>query len=814
MPTTEAAQVTPISETPEKGEPQNKPENGEASPAGRLGKLKEKVAGSVGRVKESLSALKNKTPDVSLIQEEQEMVALDVQLTAAGQKADKALGLQTEDERLVPGSEAATTDEAKEPVLPRENTPRKIGVDKSTLARSTSPPLRSGEAAPGTVPVPSERDGNPELENSSDSIPAVVDVIQGKDGWPRTVIKTPLKNVDILFHGGSDLPILPDTTPENGLFVSVAPLGEGLKGGGHAVDKVASDVRVDFANSHNSDPRQPLLDVVGKSFEKAAEAGEDKLALMVPETPLGFARGFAALREAGLPVDQMSDTARKLAEVADLAPEKAQEANGSELAGLAAELYIAGVSTNDGDMSSALQLVWGKHIGVAKAREACGNALQQAYRNKYPMQNLEVSQQTKEVQRVAFIEATKANQDFFVHRDLGVLRPGDKLLPSSAHTGSTRNTIHGAINVAIDTTSGAVWMGGGEHGKDLGNGSTTVASPMDELVKMNKMPSNFNTADTFFDAEQGLELPKGSIYITRLDELPGDVTSSEIFIPQNVTEADVVTLVERIAGSDAGNFFDGTQDVQYMVESIMRERRPGDYQVDNKAWSALLNQCEEKLGDKRLGYDADPLAAKLANTPFQSGGEQDIKYLKNLVAGEHMSQSSGKIDKVLETAYVLHQSELQDLPAAEVISKLSEIITPVYQAALASERSRHLQTALTDELIKRVRGGKPTPKLESFGRGLDFHDPNYKVMERVQDVVAQAGDLPTHLHPNSPENAMELSLDGLKPGSEMDYAHVWNALRDDPIKHFELGVNLVARGVLSFDQVGENTKRFNSGRLV
>lgn len=356
-------------------------------------------------------------------------------------------------------------------------------------------------------------------------------------GWKRLIVETPSEGIKVIFKGRFDIPAV-DDLPVRSSEISIRPLYEdearGFGGG------IRSEQQIAYAGARGSDPRQVSgRDGVSQILDRAMEDSKGREILLVcDETPQGFRALFQAIRKNSGDT-KLSETARALA---DAEYDGVQETS-KETQVLFDEISLelaAALMDEDLTPHEALILVFKSNIGTEESRTRHHDKISKLISEKLKSDRIgEDDPESYERRKASLIEAFNdpERMDYWVHRDLGVLRPGDRILTGGSYVDYPRFTTHGCLNVAIDIERNV--FGSGGHGKSEDSGTTTVASRMGEFVELNGMPENIESSDTYFVNHEGLVMPENTLFVTTSpDSPPEDLSFSEIWLPKEIKDED------------------------------------------------------------------------------------------------------------------------------------------------------------------------------------------------------------------------------------------------------------------------------------
>jgi hypothetical protein len=612
------------------------------------------------------------------------------------------------------------------------------------------------------------------------------------DGWNRLIV--PIEpGISVMFKGRNDLPDLSSDSLPPVTEVSLRPLyadeDTALAGG------ASNEAQYAYAASRNSSPRLISTDGgVEKLMEHTMEevSGRD-IVLVVDETPEGFSVLFKALCEISSP-SKLSETAQSLAQTS-LEPGAASPERNELLDSLATDLTVA-LMSEDLTPHEALGLVFQSHFGDEESRAHSRSALDKLLAERLKKDDLGGRAPDEyHADLATFIEVTAEKNDFWVHRDKGVLRPGQKVLSTSAYVNYPRTTTHGCLNVAIDI--GGNIYGAGNHGLDEGQGATTVVSPVSELARLNGLPLNYEAGDTFWQNPSGMVMPQDSLYVTVSgSEVPADLASNEIWLPNAITDQDMEQQLQTIAASIQSSILGdvlskGDEELLDTLKQLIREADDGS-ETRVRA-SAILSKMQVELFQKQNNSEqTNPI---IVNDELSKKIIYDAKIFEG--------KTYWDLDYLEKNAAVLAVNMTEDQAEQAVIIK--DVIEHSLAEARIGRRADYLQVKLSNMYMEQIRG-KVTPKLESMGRGLDWDTPGQKEMIKADAQVAESSGLFTGRHPDhlsstiesSLSSAWEYNIKNAKTPQEADYGNFIRALRSTS---FALAFQYVRKGLISFDQI-------------
>lgn len=376
--------------------------------------------------------------------------------------------------------------------------------------------------------------------------------VKDSTGWTRLVLDTPSEGIRVMFKGRFDIPQA-EEVESTATVVSLRPLysdeRRGLGGG------IKSEQQITYAGARGSDPRQVsssggAVKVVERALQES-HGGE--LLLVCDETPQGFRALFQAIQSISGD-SELSDLAKRLCAAEYDGINEAPAETKELFSELASELSAA-LTNKDLTPHEALVLVYRSHVGSASSRQESAMRLDEILSSRLKLDRLADDEpEAYQKRKNEFVEALKdpERNDFYVHRDKGILRPGQLILTGGSYVDYPRYTTHGCLNVAIDVVRN--FYGSGGHGVADEVGSTTVASPMARFVEMNGMPVNFEAADTYFINHQGLAIPEGSLFVTVSPDMPPeDLSPNEIWLPLTITDEDIENGVIQQIAERVGN---------------------------------------------------------------------------------------------------------------------------------------------------------------------------------------------------------------------------------------------------------------------
>lgn len=612
------------------------------------------------------------------------------------------------------------------------------------------------------------------------------------DGWNRLIIPTPVEGVSVLFKGRNDLPDLSSDDVPPATEVSLRPLyadeDTALAGG------AKSEAQYAYAARRISNPRRVSTNGgVEKLMEHTMEVASGRdVVLVVDETPEGFGVLFKALREISSP-SELSETAHALAQIS-LEPGASSPERDELFDSIATDLTIA-LMSEDLTPHEALALVYHSHVGSEETRADSRSTLDKLLAERLKKDGLGGRAPEKyEADLATFIEATAKSNDFWVHRDKGVLRPGQKVLSTSAYVEYPRTTTHGCLNLAIDI--GANIYGAGNHGLDEGQGATTVSSPVSGLAELNGLPVNYEAGDTFWQNPSGMVTPEDSLFVTVSgSEAPSDLATNEIWLPTGITDQDIEQQLQTIAASIQGSILgevlkQGDEEMLLTLKQLIHEADAGN-ETKMQANSILGKMLVELYQKQQSSEQNNPIII-----------EQELSKKINYEDNNFDGKTYWELNFLERTAAVLAVNMSEDRSEQGVIFK--EVIEYSLAEARIGRRADYLQVKLSNMYMEQVRG-KATPKLESMGRGLDWDTPGQTEMIKADAQVAESAGLFTGRHPDHSSSTIETSLSreweyNIKNARTPQEANFGNFIRALKSTSFSLAFQYVRRGLISFDQ--------------
>lgn len=590
------------------------------------------------------------------------------------------------------------------------------------------------------------------------------EIVTDSDGWHRLLLKTPAHGIGVVFKGRHDLPEL-DSIGSSRVGVSIRPLYHDEPR--NHLGALKSEQQIAYSGSHGGDPRLLAQSngadiIVSRALEKAE--GRD-VVLICDETPQGFRALFQALR--GLvSEEEMSETALHLCQVEyGMSEEPNPEAMGL-FSELATEL-TATLTSEDLEPQEALELVFNAHIGAPEIRKAHSEKLSEIIRDRLKKDYFgEDEPEVHEARKQELIEAVEdpERNDFYVHRDRGILRPGQLILTGGSYADYPRYTTHGCLNVAIDVQRNIYGSGG--HGVAEESGSTTVASPMGEFVKVNGMPVNLEAADTYFINHQGLVIPEGSLFVTvSPNRPPEDLSPDEIWLPLTISDEEITNgvlkqIVECISGSVYSSVLNDTErrDLSRAIDEVIREV-DRSWQTQSLASTLIVqseiehimatqglneeqatNEYHRRIRETRLGYEFfDQVVidgVELKNFSYNDNAKKIAvetaldrlmsRFNMSLTGNSFSVNESGGINIPLDLKEELigpegFESMTAALRGSEVFKKLS----PEKQVEFLDKLTQFYDGLPTDEMLS-----------EKHSNGYSYnHEWGYKVANEASKVL-------------------------------------------------------------------------------
>lgn len=557
-------------------------------------------------------------------------------------------------------------------------------------------------------------------------------------GWTRLVLDTPAEGIKVMFKGRFDIPQV-EEAESAATVVSLRPLyGDERRGLGRGIK---SEQQIAYAGARGSDPRQVTsprgaVRVVERALQES-HGGE--LLLVCDETPQGFRALFQAIQSiSGDSV--LSDLARRLcaAEYDGIneAPAETKELFSQLTSELTAALTDKALTPHE-----ALVLVYRSHVGSESSRQECTLKLNEILSNRLKLDRLADDEpEAYQERKNEFVEALKdpERNDFYVHRDKGILRPGQLILSGGSYVDYARFTTHGCLNVAIDVERNIYGSGG--HGVAEEGGSTTVASPMARFVEINGMPVNLEAADTYFINHQGLGIPEGSLFVTVSSDMPPeDLSPNEIWLPLIMTDEDIDNgvlqqVVERINSSIYASALSDEERSNLIreLESVIRDV-DSSWQTQSLALSLIVeseieyikisqglneDQAREEYHRRsraRLGYEFLQLVeidgVKLLDIPFNDNSKKVVaevvldrlmsRHITSLSSNNFSVNESGGINIPINLKEELKSSEgLEEMLKAVRSSAAFNKLSPEKQAEFIEKLSRFYDSLPTDEMLR------------------------------------------------------------------------------------------------------------------
>lgn len=591
-----------------------------------------------------------------------------------------------------------------------------------------------------------QEDGVEQLE-----LTEVVDSV----GWKRVILDTPADGVRVIFKGRSDIPQLEEDSASDYVEVSLRPLYNdevrGTAGG------IKSEQQITYAGARGSDPR--LVSSPGGAtqvIERALQSSEGRDVLLVcDETPQGLRTLFQAIQSlAGDAV--LSDFARRLCAVEYDGVSEVSEQARDLFNELSAEMASA-LMSEDLSPHEALILVYRSHVGSESSRSQNTHRLREILADRLKKDILgDSSPQDYELTKNKFIDALNdpERRDYWVHRDRGILRPGSKILTGGAYVDYPRFTTHGCLNVAIDVQRNVYGSGG--HGLSDA-GATTVASPMAGFVQLNGMPENFEAADTFFINNQGLAIPEGTLYVTvSPDSPPEDLTTQEIWLPQEITDEDfengnVDRIIESVINSayissvpeseranlgrriiEALRSVDTSQVTESLARNILLESTIREI-IYAKQLEGEGARDAAYLEHSKIGYQIlDQMKAGIVinGVPFERVYDTALQeaalcaYLRQTLRMDIRLSGSESIDTIGESIVipeVLTDPMLSDIGRNEIVKTL--ISSPLFQK-LTEEKRQKFQQVFDDFIREQLN-------INEYEIGREAYDVAYKKVRAI-----------------------------------------------------------------------------------
>lgn len=522
-----------------------------------------------------------------------------------------------------------------------------------------------------------------------------------------------------------------------------------------------------YSQTHNGfgpSSGQTYSSVVDNISAVKNQAKTREVTLIVDETPAGFAQLFKYSKALGL---DMSDAADRLATLPSPLSESGyfddpanvnEEEYNSLIADLEVDLLVAAKQLRPQDF---LDKIYYKYVGDSETREAARSDLDAALSDILAGETIPGEVATYEVIKEKFIEQMQVGNRFWVHRDKGIIRPegfmlfgaskellmDDRVRAHSFHNkDAPRYTVHGTIDAAIDVKPNIYGSGGHGEGGQIGN--TVVASPMAELVDKNKMPQNFESADTFFKiTDEGLKLPAGTIYVTiSAMDAPADIQANEIWLPSEIPIGDDLALA---AISN-----------QLLVQA---EKCPSLKQ--------FIEHVKPAFWNREHVYD-----------------EAQDKMVEN---------ESGELTRYLKTIGLYTRYGHKDKEGQDLLS--------------AGDIAYELQTEIINTIISIRRGSEDEPAeipvFESFGRGLDWDIKGQREQINTEYTLAESLGISGSRHPDSDEGGSEHQLmaglrfeaeaDAILDPRDRDYSNQHNIIKG---LRFADAIGWLRKG-FSFDQL-------------
>ena len=591
------------------------------------------------------------------------------------------------------------------------------------------------------------------------------EVVQDSDGWSRLLLGTPAEGISVVFKGRHDLPEMQiiGSTHEG---VSVRPLYHDEPRGLSGVLK--SEQQIAYSGSHGGDPRllarrDGARVIVDRALERSE--GRKDVVLICDETPQGFRALFQALR--GLVKDEdLSETALRLSQTEY---EGLTEPN-AEVMGLFSEIateLTAALTDGAHTPHEALELVFLAHVGTPEIRKASTDKLSMIIGERLKKDYFgEDEPEVHEARKQELIEAVEdpERSDFYVHRDKGLLRPGQLILTGGSYYDHPRYTTHGCLNVAIDVERNIYGSGG--HGVAKESGSTTVASPMGEFVKINGMPVNYEASDTYFINHIGLVIPEGSLFVTvSPDAPPEDLSNSEIWMPLLMTDEDIENgmlkeVISRIGNSIYGSVLsdDDRSNLTWTIEGLIKEV-DRSWEVQSLATTLIVqseteyimstkgltedqarDEYHRRIRETRLGYEFTELVEvdgiKLKDFSFSEHAKKIAveTALDRLMSGFEVSMSGAGFS-VSESGDIVIPVDLRE----ELIGPegIENIIIAVRGSAAFKKLSQQKQEEFLEK-INEFYGKLPTNNLliEKHSNGYGYsHEWGYEVNRRAINIL-------------------------------------------------------------------------------